>query len=68
MTYFGNIFDTTNSIESVVNLVGRYQDINEYFSEDLRGASLPYFIDWLLEKVSFVEIMADAEDAYRILN
>jgi uncharacterized protein with ParB-like and HNH nuclease domain len=59
-------FDTSNSIESVINLVGRYQDIDKYFPESLREKALPYFIDWLLEKVSFVEIIADAADAYRI--
>ena len=62
----GEILDTTNSIESVINLVGRYQDISEIFPESLLGKALPYFIDWLLEKVSFVEIIAEAEDAYRI--
>ena len=62
----GKTFDTTNSIESVVNLVGRSEDIDQYFPESLRDKALPYFIDWLLEKVSLVEITADAEDAYRI--
>jgi uncharacterized protein with ParB-like and HNH nuclease domain len=62
----GKTFDTTSSIESVVNLVGRYEDIFEYFPESLRDKALPYFIDWLLEKVSLVEITADPEDAYRI--
>lgn len=63
----GEAFDTTGQNESVVNLVGRYQDIDEYFPGELRDQALPYFVDWLLEKVNLVEITAYAdEDAYTI--
>lgn len=63
----GESFDTTGQIESVVNLVKRYQDIDEYFSGELRNEALPYFVDWLLEKVNLIEITAYAdEDAYTI--
>ena len=63
----GRQFDTTGKVESVVNLVGRYQDIDEAFPDELREAALPYFVDWLLEKVNLVEITAYADgDAYTI--
>lgn len=63
----GETFEVTAQNESVVNLVGRYQDIDEYFPEEIRNKALPYFVDWLLEKVHLVEITAYAdEDAYTI--
>lgn len=53
--------------ETVHNLVNRYNDIKEFFSEDLKGKPLPFFIDWLIEKVVIVEIIAYSEDnAYTI--
>jgi len=63
----GRPFDTAGKVDSVVNLVGRYQDIDESFPNELREAALPYFVDWLLEKVHLVEITAYADgDAYTI--
>lgn len=63
----GTPVDPTNQSDSVQNLVGRYQDIQEYFPRDLRDAALPYFVDWLLENVHLVEITAYSdEDAYTI--
>ncbi len=63
----GEAFDSTGEVESVVNIMGRYQDIDEYFPEELRERALPFFVDWLLEKVHLVEITAYAdEDAYTI--
>jgi len=53
--------------ESVKNLIDRYHDIEELFSEDLQGETLPYFIDWLIDNVIFVEIITYSdEDAYTI--
>lgn len=53
--------------ETIHNLVNRYSDINEFFSENLKGRPLPFFIDWLIEKVVIVEIIAYSEDnAYTI--
>lgn len=34
----------------------RYQDIDRMFPEDLAGSVLPYFIDWLQNRVILVEI------------
>ncbi len=63
----GKPFDTTGKAESVVNLVDRYQDIDEFFPDELKEAALPYFVDWVLEKVHLVEIKAYSdEDAYTI--
>lgn len=63
----GNNFEPTGKAESLVNLVGRYNDINQCFPDDLRKKPLPYFVDWLIEKVQLVEITASSdEDAYTI--
>ncbi|MBO3462171.1 DUF262 domain-containing HNH endonuclease family protein [Aetokthonos hydrillicola Thurmond2011] len=60
-------FDDPEQPESVKNIVARYGDIKECFSEDLTGEALPYFIDWLIENVHIVEITAYSdEDAYTI--
>ncbi len=63
-------FDATGQMESVVNILARYDDIEDEFSqlpEDLRGKALPYFVDWLIENVHLVEITAYSdEDAYTI--
>lgn len=60
-------FNTTDRSESVLNLVCRYKDLDTIFPEELRGAALPYFIDWLLENVHLVEITAYSDDdAYTI--
>jgi uncharacterized protein with ParB-like and HNH nuclease domain len=59
--------DVTDRPESVQNLVQRYKDLDEVFPDELRGDTLPYFIDWLLENVHLVEITAYSDDdAYTI--
>jgi uncharacterized protein with ParB-like and HNH nuclease domain len=53
--------------ESILNMVERYNDISSMFSSDLLDERLPMFIDWLKEKVVFVEIIAYTdENAYTI--
>ncbi len=53
--------------ESVRNIVARYGNIADYLPEEVSGLALPYFVDWLLENVHFVEIEAFSdEDAYTI--
>jgi len=65
--YGGLTIDVTDSPESVQNLVARYRDLEEIFPDELRGDTLPYFIDWLLENVHLVEITAYSDsDAYTI--
>ena len=63
----GENFNATDRPESVQNLVQRYRDLEACFPEELRGAALPFFIDWLLENVHLVEITAYSDDdAYTI--
>ena len=59
--------ESEDAVESVQNIVARYQDIREHFPEELVGKALPFFIDWLLENVHLVEIDAYSDDdAYTI--
>jgi len=65
--YDGLPIDVTGRPESVQNLIQRYQDLDQAFPDELRGDTLPYFIDWLLENVHLVEITAYSDDdAYTI--
>lgn len=60
-------FDNSEQSDSVRNMLARYGDIEALFPSDLLGFALPYFIDWLLENVHFVEITAYSDDdAYTI--
>jgi uncharacterized protein with ParB-like and HNH nuclease domain len=55
------------SDESVINMSDRYADIESIFSFKLKNEVLPLFIDWVKEKVVFVEIIAYTdENAYTI--
>lgn len=63
----GVIPDPADQPPSVQNLINRFLDITECFPEELRDTGLPYFIDWLTEKVMLVEITAFSDnDAYTI--
>ena len=65
--YKGEDFDDSHETESIRNIVECFEYIEDNFSEELRGGILPDFVDWLLEKVYLVEIMASADDdAYTI--
>lgn len=55
-------FDTTDKSVSVRNIWERYQNIVDHFPEELKGESLVYFIDWLLERVVLVEIGTTDQD------
>lgn len=60
-------YNYTGNNESVINLVNRYEDIIQLFPESLKNNTLPFFIDWLLEKIILVEIIAYSEEnAYTI--
>lgn len=60
-------YDVTGVGESVRNLYGRYQDINEIFPDDITDDVLLHFCDWLAEKVFFIEIVATTEqDAHKV--
>ena len=65
--FTGESFAEHEQPESVVNILARFQDIKEQFPDDLAGEALPYFADWLIENVHFVEITAYSDaDAYTI--
>lgn len=65
--FTGEPFDDTGQPESVVNILERFQDIEEGFPDELADEALPYFADWLIENVHFVEITAYSDaDAYTI--
>lgn len=65
--FTGQPFDENGQPESVVNILSRYQDIEEQFPDELANETLPYFADWLIENVYLVEITAYTDaDAYTI--
>jgi uncharacterized protein with ParB-like and HNH nuclease domain len=60
-------FSPLNQNESVVNIFNRHTDIADVFPEEIKGTALPFFIDWLINKVFLVEITATTEqDAHKI--
>ena len=58
----GTSFDPSPESESVRNIWDRYQDIVALYPDDLKGTVLPYFCDWLLERVVLVEIGTTDQD------
>ena len=65
--YTGTEFLDTKVSESAGNIVARYADLEEYFSQNLTNDALPYFVDWLIENVHLIEITAYSDgDAYTI--
>ena len=65
--YKGKDFDDSKEPKSIRNIVACSDYIKGNFPKELRGQVLPYFVDWLLDKVYLVEIMASADDdAYTI--
>ena len=60
-------FDPAEELESIQNIVKRYEDIETLFPDDIDERALPYFADWLKEKTYLVEITAFSdEEAYTI--
>lgn len=60
-------FEAQEQSESVQNLVGRFEDIQGAFPDEITEDALPYFIDWLMHNVRMVEIIAFTDDdAYGI--
>jgi uncharacterized protein with ParB-like and HNH nuclease domain len=64
----GNQYDIVDEKdESIVNMCERYSDIVNIFPETLKDEKLPLFIEWVKEKIVFVEILAYTdENAYTI--
>ncbi|MFK5586131.1 DUF262 domain-containing protein [Lactobacillus delbrueckii] len=48
--------------ESSENMLARYSDIEDYFPNELKGEALPFFINWVVEKVLLLEIDTPSED------
>jgi len=64
---YGEYLVKDDDDETVKNMVERYDDIVHTFPEELTNGALPYFIDWLIENVVIVEIIAYSdENAYTI--
>lgn len=60
-------FDTVDKSESVVNLWDRYHDVVENFPDAIDDSIVLNFIDWLVDKVFFIEIVTDNEqDAHKV--
>ncbi len=66
--YEKGVYQTPKSSpESVLTLVARYEELAGVYPESLRGPALPFFIDWLQNRVQIVQITAYADDdAYTI--
>lgn len=65
--FTGESIEEVGQPESVVNILGRFHDIEEQFPDELQGDALPYFADWFIENVHLVEITAYSDaDAYTI--
>jgi uncharacterized protein with ParB-like and HNH nuclease domain len=60
-------FEIIGQPESVRNIYRRYQDIEDLILDALPEQSLPFFKDWLIDKVVFIRIEAQTEqDAHKI--
>jgi uncharacterized protein with ParB-like and HNH nuclease domain len=56
-----------DAAESVHTLVNRYEELDGLFPDELRSKPLPFFIDWLKDRVQLVQITAYTDDdAYAI--
>ena len=65
--YRGGEFAEPDPPESIANILARYTELEDLFPDELAGAALPFFVDWLVENVHLVEITAYSdEDAYTI--
>ena len=59
----GRQFDPqTTTSQSVRNMWNRYEKIAECFPEDLQDEKLPYFVDWLKNRVIMVDIGTPDQD------
>jgi uncharacterized protein with ParB-like and HNH nuclease domain len=58
--FYNNLDFELNENDNITihNIFERFQDIKEIFPESLSGDKLPIFIDWIKEKLIFVEIIA----------
>jgi len=65
--YHNEDFDINDKAETIRNIILRYKDIEDLFPESLQKKALPFFIEWLRDKVQLIEIIASTnDDAYTI--
>jgi uncharacterized protein with ParB-like and HNH nuclease domain len=63
----GTYDPTADAPESVHTLGRRYDELDGLFPEELRAQALPFFIDWLKDRVQVVQITSYTDDdAYAI--
>ncbi|WP_406297469.1 DUF262 domain-containing HNH endonuclease family protein [Embleya sp. NBC_00888] len=63
----GEFEPPSEAAESVRTLVDRYAELDGLFPEELKERALPFFIDWLKDRVQLVQITAyNDDDAYAI--
>jgi hypothetical protein len=63
----GEYEPSADAPESVHTLVGRYGELDGLFPDELKADALPFFIDWLKDRVQLVQITAYTDDdAYAI--
>ena len=64
---FGEYEPPADASESVHTLVARYSELDRLFPDELKEEALPFFIDWLKDRVQLVQITAYSDDdAYAI--
>jgi uncharacterized protein with ParB-like and HNH nuclease domain len=60
-------YELQNDDETVINMMARYEDIDNSFPDIIDDKKLPFFIDWFVENVVVVSITAYSdENAYTI--
>ena len=60
-------YEYTGKNESIKNIISRYSEIQDLFPSEIDDKAIPYFIDWLIEKVFFIQIVAYTEqDANKV--
>ena len=65
--YNNEEFDPSNANESSRHIWARYNDIVSLFPDEIDDRAMPYFTDWLKEKVYFILITASSEqDAQKV--
>lgn len=66
--YNDDFYDSDERPESIQNIISRYEDIKTLFPQEISNEqTLPLFIEWLLDKIVFVEVRAYSMDnAYSI--
>ena len=52
----GEPFNEEGESASIKNIIARYNDIKELFPDEIDGEALPYFTNWLIERVYLVQI------------